>query len=622
MAAQLRPLNTVEILDASWRLLRRNGAQLYAASSIGTLPLALLVIAYFQWLGTVVQGTENSVFYGGTGLWGAGMALAWALNSVARGAVTAMTLADARGEVPSWGDAWRRAWKHAAGSAFVGLSSFSAGWLASTCLLAPGVFLALCWWVARPALMEEGRPFAAALRRSWRLTEGYRGRSLGLWLLLLLIGGVAVLNLHLLAKFLLENVAAFLGVDTTGFGQHLRFQNQAYTTFLFSLMFVLIDPLKTAADAVFYLDLRIRREGADLHERLRALKTGAAAGAALLFLLAAAPARATPVERYVNEVRAVRKQVQAVRSPDAVDPAAVGKLRNELVEMPGGQKLSVRNEWLREGLDNWKGEKDKQALVQRLEALERSLAGVEAGPGTAAPAPSGAETDPKGAIQAILQEPEFQPLADRPELRELAKNFDLKKTGGWWQTFVDWVRKMLYRPAQPRVQAPSWQPPDLRIPAYVVLGIAGVLLLAMLVRWFVERPARGVARPAAAAAEAPPLEASTTENALDHTVDEWEQFAQRWLGQGDARQAIRALYLATLVHLHRERRIEYNRAFTNWVYVRQFRGETEQKGTLTQLTKSFDEVWYGERPCGEDQYRTFERGVRDLGTPAPGAAGG
>ena len=35
----------------------------------------------------------------------------------------------------------------------------------------------------------------------------------------------------------------------------------------------------------------------------------------------------------------------------------------------------------------------------------------------------------------------------------------------------------------------------------------------------------------------------------------------------------------------------------------------------------FDEVWYGERECGQEQYHAFERGVRALGTPAPAAGG-
>jgi hypothetical protein len=104
-------------------------------------------------------------------------------------------------------------------------------------------------------------------------------------------------------------------------------------------------------------------------------------------------------------------------------------------------------------------------------------------------------------------------------------------------------------------------------------------------------------------------------------VDEWELFAREWIKRGDFRQAIRALYLASLVHLHRERKIDYNRAQTNWTYVRTFKGEAEDKTTLRKLTGFFDEVWYGERPCAEEQYRFFEKGVRALGTPAPVVGG-
>src|SRR5438105_1891453 len=124
MAADLRPLTTIEILDAAWLVLRRNWAQLYACSGIGTAPIALLVIGYFIWLGTLVEGTEDAVFYTGTAVWGAAMAAAWTLNSVARAAVTAIALGDARGAPVGFGQAWRMALKEGPGSAFVALVSF------------------------------------------------------------------------------------------------------------------------------------------------------------------------------------------------------------------------------------------------------------------------------------------------------------------------------------------------------------------------------------------------------------------------------------------------------------------------------------------------------------------
>jgi uncharacterized protein DUF4129 len=631
----LRPQAAIEVLDAAWLLLRRNWIVLYAASSVGTLPLALLMLGYFQWLGTVVEGTSDQVYYTRTAIWATGMALAWALNSVARTVVTAVVLADIRREPVALGDAWRRAWKHAAGSAFVGLFSFSAVWLGSACLVFPGLFLACAWWAARPAELAEERPFLAALRRSWRLTEGYRSRSLSVWLLFVLLWAVGTLNLHLLLQFLVGTAAGILGMDTSSFQGTLRFSNQVYTTSLLVAVFVVLDPLKTVADTLLYLDLRIRREGADLQERLRALRVGLAILLGV-FCAAGAPrclaqegGGGVSVERYLARVQALRRQVERAESAGQVDSRVVSSLRDQLVRMPGGQKITVGNDWLRSALENWEESGDKSPLLARLEALERSLGGMEerAGAEPVGSAPAGADVDPKPVIQGILREPEFQPLADRPELRDLAPRLDLSKTKNWWDSFWDWVRKVLFKPPQPRVRPPEVQAPDggiLKIIFYVLLGVAVLFLLALLVRWFMERPARGDGRAAPIAAEAPPLSASATENALDHTVDEWELFARQWLGRGEVRQAIRALYLATLVHLHRERRIDYNRALTNWVYVRQFRGDTEQKGTLRQLTQMFDEVWYGERPCAEEHYRTFETGVRALGTPAPvhGAARG
>ena len=55
------------------------------------------------------------------------------------------------------------------------------------------------------------------------------------------------------------------------------------------------------------------------------------------------------------------------------------------------------------------------------------------------------------------------------------------------------------------------------------------------------------------------------------------------------------------------------------VRVRQFRGEIDNKEILRRLTRAFDEVWYGERAYGAEQYRSFEQGVRALGTPPPAA---
>ena len=623
----LRPLTTIEVLDAAWQLLRRNWQAWYAISSVGTLPLALASMIYFLWLGTLVEGTERQDYYLGTAVWAVVMAAAWSLNSVARAVVTLGALADVRGEPDPLSGAWRRAWKASPGSVFVGLVGFGAAWVASGCVVFPGLMLAAGWWVARPALLEEGRPFSAALRRSWRLTAGHRAKSFGLWALLTVMWAAGSLNLHLLVQFLVGSASGILGVETSALQSRLQPGNQAYVVFLAAVMFVLLDPLKTAVDAVLYLDLRTRREGADLQERLRGVKEAwmpAPALLALLLLVPALPAAAVPVDEYVSRLRTLRREVESSRAPADVDELKLRQVRDQLIETPGGGKLSVKNDWLRSSLGSWKKPQDREAILRRLDALERSVGGVAARPRAGAQGSGdrgeAAEADPRAAVKKLLQQPEFQPLAERPELQELVKGLNLGRTRTWWTSLVQWIRNTLFKPADPKVNAPDvkWGNLGFLEPVfYVLLGIAVLYILALLVRWFIERPVTGEARAATMVMDAPPLEASATENALDHTVDEWERFAQQWLVKGDSRQAIRALYLAALVHLHRERRIDYNRAFTNWAYVRHYRGELEQKGILKSLTQVFDEVWYGERACGEERYRDFERGVRELGTPAP-----
>lgn len=621
-------MSTLEVLDAAWLAVRRNWLDLYACSAVGTAPLALATVAYFLWLGRLVQGTEASVFYQGTLVWAVIMAIGWALNGIARAAGTEVVLGDARAEPISLGAAWRRALRVGPSAAFVALFTLCATWLGGLAIV-PGAGLACAWWVARPALVTERRPFLGSLRRGAKLTQGYRGKALALWFLLLLVWLFGFFNLHLVIRMLLGWVADLLGIDTTGLRPYLKLDNQAYTTFLLALVFVLLDPLKTAADALLYMDLRIRREGADLQERLRGLRAGAGLTALLLVPALASPARAVTVEEYRNRVRALREQISAAATPDSVPQADVRGVRDQLVQLPGGQKLTVGNDWLADGLREWKKPEDRQAVLSRLEALERSLGSGPAG--TSAPAPA-AGLDPKQGLKEILAEPEFQPLAERDELRELSKNLRLKNTKNWWQSFWDWLNKTLFKPARPQppqVRIPDVKPPNVSVSArwmealkWIAIGLGVVVLLvllATLVRWFVERGPAGQAKATAAPKEAPPLEASATENALDHTVDEWELFARDWLGRGEIRQAVRALYLATLVHLHRERLIDYNRALTNWTYVRHFRGEPERKTVLQRLTQVFDDVWYGERPCEEPLYHSFEQGVRALGTPAPAA---
>jgi hypothetical protein len=67
------------------------------------------------------------------------------------------------------------------------------------------------------------------------------------------------------------------------------------------------------------------------------------------------------------------------------------------------------------------------------------------------------------------------------------------------------------------------------------------------------------------------------------------------------RDALRALYLATLVALDRRRLITFDPALTNWQYMRQMtRGEP--RSLFGRFTKLFDYKWYGEEPTTRADY--------------------
>ena len=79
--------------------------------------------------------------------------------------------------------------------------------------------------------------------------------------------------------------------------------------------------------------------------------------------------------------------------------------------------------------------------------------------------------------------------------------------------------------------------------------------------------------------------------------------AARLAETGDLREALRALYLATLVSLDRRRMIAFDPHLTNWQYMRQLpRGG--MRDSFGQFTRVFDHTWYGRE---ETTYVLYER---------------
>jgi len=508
-------------------------------------------------------------------------------------------------------------------------------WIALGCAFVPALALASIWSAARPLIVNDDSAYFGALRDSQELSAGYGGKALGVVVVHALLWAVVVVNLFLGVQLLLSLTTSATGADLSRIGESLSYTNRAYLLLLFCLGFLLLDPLKTTAEAILYLDLRVRRDGADLYQRLDGLRARyLPAVLALLCLLPSLRASAMPLGEYQQKVRNLRARVERANSPKDIPPEEIEALSGQTVTLPDGRKLSVENEWLDRAIKDWDTDESQRAVSHRLKTLERYLGPpVAAGAGAPAPPSAGSAAaplpeSPEDAVKSVLSQPQYQELAERPELRELLGKVEFKPLENTWARFWKWVQKHLLKPWTPRVRAPEINLPSanaMRGVLNVVLIVVGAVLLTMLISSLFRRwQGRGEAITAAEISEALPLEAAETENALEHSVDEWEQFARAFLAGGDFRQAIRALYLATLVYLHRQRLIDYNRARTNWHYVRHFRGETGSRSVLRALTQAFDEVWYGGFPYGPEEYQRFEQGVRELGTPAPvgGPSGG
>lgn len=85
--------------------------------------------------------------------------------------------------------------------------------------------------------------------------------------------------------------------------------------------------------------------------------------------------------------------------------------------------------------------------------------------------------------------------------------------------------------------------------------------------------------------------------------------AERHVQSGNFREALRAMYLATLLRLDEAGRLRFDRSLTNQevLGVTRLHGDVTLQQRLVPLVERFDRVWYGNAPCSGDDYRTFSR---------------
>lgn len=130
--------------------------------------------------------------------------------------------------------------------------------------------------------------------------------------------------------------------------------------------------------------------------------------------------------------------------------------------------------------------------------------------------------------------------------------------------------------------------------AQLFLIVAGVFLVAVLIALFLGRAK--TAKPESATALAN-VALDIREQPPAVFLDEAAQLA----AAGKYREALRALYLATLVALDRQRLITFDPHLTNWQYMRQM-PRSEARELFGRFTRAFDFKWYGHEATVEADY--------------------
>jgi hypothetical protein len=250
----MRPLGLADILDGSFRAIRRNPrATLGPSAALAVLQVGLtagLQLAAYRSLNTVQLDLVATLL------------ISAVLSTVLTGMLTVVVTQDVlgvRSTVREMVTRMRgRIW------ALVGLALTVAvlETLALLPLLALGIWLWGLWAVAVPAMVVERATIRGALTRSQRLVAGLWWRVWGIRALGFLLAGL--LGLFVTVPFVL--LASF--VTDSGLLPDASSGTPVVYLLIVSvgavLSATLTAPIRAGVDALLYLDLRMRREGLDI----------------------------------------------------------------------------------------------------------------------------------------------------------------------------------------------------------------------------------------------------------------------------------------------------------------------------------------------------------------------
>jgi hypothetical protein len=608
---EVRPRTTGEILDDAWRLYLADAPLLLTLSglfivpaALGLLCLLLLPAGVPVWVKILVPALT---------------AVLLTLTGLGSGACQEVFFRWAEDKPAPLGEclktAWRRGLAHVAAQALMLLVlSVSVLWLFTPrvpmglrvfFILLLGVPGLLVWiGISGAHAILAGRTdvhFWSSCLSAQRATRRQGGKALLLLTSLVFLLAFAVLNLHFLIKGLLSLGEDFLGFNTALANLLLSLSNPIYMTALILVAWWLLAPFVEAVNYLFHLDCQVRYFGLDLWYRLDRFfpalprnRAGAILLAVGAFLLAATPAQAQAADR-LTSLRSIRQELGTIiQEVQKMKPYSGGhrwigqlshlgnRLNKEVSTRPGGF------DWFGQALAGFEQLGQDQALRvlreldDRLALVERSLKrqGGLSKEDIKKLVPEGASP---GRPEIKEEEPKEIPRPPRVPRQE-------------WQ------------PRPPRTSGPGWSigggfVKGLLILVIILVGAALVVALVIVVvlNWPKWRKKKAPPAPAAASPAPAALEAVLTDPDEQNAAALWGE-ADALARKGMFLEALRTLYLAVLVLLHRANLIRYERTRTNHEYARQLRPQPEVHKPFKGLTSLFELKWYGERACQPADY--------------------
>ena len=284
------------------------------------------------------------------------------------------------------------------------------------------------------------------------------------------------------------------------------------------------------------------------------------------------------VEQYWQLVRNTR---DAILQMESKSESAVRQELNELalqwdqvgaVELPNHSVIQTQSAYLTEELRNDPPKLDRLAnllgaLLQAHEEYPQNLFTLE-------------DVDP---LKIILARPEFQWEESQPLVMP-----------DWLDRIFSWLEQLTNRVANATLSYG-------RVP----LIIAAVLVF-LLSLFFISRSlSRSLVREAQ-------LEAEGSESDDLLTSKGAFKRAENLSMQGDYRNAIRYLYLSSLLVLDEQGVMRYDRSRTNREYLRSVSSHPELANPLRDVIDVFDRVWYGYEAVDENTYKSYVEHVEEL----------